>query len=108
MKTAVSLPNELFAEAERVAKRLGLSRSELYARAIAAYVREHAGAAITEAIDRVLASTSEGIDPVLARMQAESVGADEGSYEDWVALPAHRPTKASEPRGRSRKSPRRG
>ena len=39
MKTAVSIPDAVFDAAERLAERLGLSRSELYARAIDAYTR---------------------------------------------------------------------
>ena len=90
MKTAVSLPDPLFEEAERVAERLGLSRSELYARAIARFVREQTGDAISEAINRVVKKTQLSVDPVLVRMQAASLGADEGAFEDWVAAPRAR------------------
>lgn len=90
MKTAISLPDPLFAEAERVADRLGMSRSELYARAIARFVREHSGEAITEAINRALKSAPRELDPVLARMQSQSLGADEGSFNDWVGAKATR------------------
>lgn len=38
VKTAVSLPDELYHRAERLAQRLGRSRSALYAEALAAYV----------------------------------------------------------------------
>ena len=38
MKTAISVPDDLFDRAERLAQRLGRSRSALYAEAIAAYV----------------------------------------------------------------------
>jgi hypothetical protein len=85
MKTAVSLPDPLFEEAERVAARLGVSRSELYARAIASFVREHRGEAITEAINQIVRSTPPKLDPVLSRMQAASIGPDEGAFDEWVA-----------------------
>ena len=84
MKTAISLPDALFEEAERVAARLGVSRSELYARAIARFVREHSGDAITEAINRVVRKLPSTLDPVLARLQTASLGTDEGAFEDWV------------------------
>jgi len=87
MKTAISLPDPLFEEAERVAARLGLSRSELYARAIARFVREQSGDAITEAINRVVQDLPSALDPVLARLQAASLATDEGGLEDWVSLP---------------------
>jgi metal-responsive CopG/Arc/MetJ family transcriptional regulator len=55
MKTAVSLPDNVFASAERLAKRLKISRSQLYGRAIGEYVARHAPDAVTEALDRVCA-----------------------------------------------------
>jgi hypothetical protein len=90
MKTAISLPDTLFKEAERVAARLGLSRSELYARAITRFVREQSGDAITEAINRVVQKLPPALDPVLARLQASSLGTDEGGFEDWVSVPKAR------------------
>lgn len=86
MKTAISLPDPLFEEAERVAARLGLSRSELYARAITRFVREQSGDAITEAINRVV----QKLPPVLVRLQAASLATDEGGFEDWVSVPKPR------------------
>ncbi len=106
MKTAVSLPDALFAEAERVAERLGLSRSELYARAITAFVREHSGEVITATIDRVLLTTKAPLDPELARMQSRSLGTDEGSFEDWVA-PSSSAGRTGARSGTSRASERR-
>jgi hypothetical protein len=53
MKTAISLPDEIFEDAEKLASRLKVSRSELYARALQDYVRQHAPDAVTEAYDRV-------------------------------------------------------
>lgn len=90
MKTAVSLPDPLFEEAERVAARLGLSRSELYARAIGRFVREQSGDAITEAINRVVQKLPLTLDPVLARLQAASLANDEGGFEEWVNVPKPR------------------
>ncbi len=49
MKTAVSVPDEVFEEAEKLAKRLKVSRSELYAKALETYVRQHSPDAVTEA-----------------------------------------------------------
>lgn len=53
MKIAVSIPDEVFQEAERLARRTETSRSELYARALAEYVARHAPDHVTEAMDRV-------------------------------------------------------
>ena len=53
MKTAVSLPDDVFEEAERLARRLKKSRSELYREALAEYVARHAPEVVTESLDRV-------------------------------------------------------
>lgn len=47
MKTAISIPDEIFEEAEKAAKRLGLSRSELFTRAIKAFLMERSERSIT-------------------------------------------------------------
>lgn len=52
MKTAISLPDEVFREAERLARRLKKSRSELYREAVAEYIARHDPDAVTEAMDR--------------------------------------------------------
>ena len=41
MKTAISLPDDLFDSADELAQQLGVSRSELYARAVAEYLAKH-------------------------------------------------------------------
>jgi predicted transcriptional regulator len=67
MKTAVSVPNDVFRAAERTAKRLGISRSELYARAIAKFMSEEAQ--VTAALDRVYANDAGKLDPTLGELQ---------------------------------------
>ena len=47
MKTAISLPDPIFHQAESVAKRLGVSRSELYAKALTEYLRKYNDEQIT-------------------------------------------------------------
>lgn len=51
MKIAVSVPNEVFARAERLAKRLRVSRSELYSRALREYLARHAPDEVTAALN---------------------------------------------------------
>jgi metal-responsive CopG/Arc/MetJ family transcriptional regulator len=41
MKTAISLPDSIFEAAEKLAKRFGISRSQLYANAVTEYLRDH-------------------------------------------------------------------
>ena len=54
MKTAVSLPDQVFQAAERHAKRAHKSRSQLYAEALAEYLTRHSPDEVTEAMNRVL------------------------------------------------------
>ena len=53
MKTAVSIPDDVFAEVERLARRLKKCRSELYSRALREYVARHGAEHITETLDRL-------------------------------------------------------
>lgn len=62
MKTAVSLPDDVFDDAERLARRLHKSRSELYREAIAEYVARHEPDRVTEALDRIAAEPDHGRD----------------------------------------------
>jgi metal-responsive CopG/Arc/MetJ family transcriptional regulator len=54
MKTAVSIPDEIFEEAERLAERLRTSRSRLYSQALREYVRRHAPDHVTDSLNRVV------------------------------------------------------
>lgn len=80
MKTAISLPDPLFKAAEKLAARLGLSRSELYQRALQLLLEKHQAGDVTAALDAVhgQAGTAGSLDPVLARMQFASL-----PQEDW-------------------------
>jgi len=55
MKTAVSIPDEVFERAERLARRSKKSRSQLFSEAVREYVARHAPEEVTEAMDRVCA-----------------------------------------------------
>ena len=59
MKIAVSVPDDVFEEAERLVRRTKRSRSEVYSRALAEYVARHAPDRVTEAMDRAVAEISE-------------------------------------------------
>ena len=53
MKTAVSIPDEVFEKVERLARRGRRSRSEVYSAALREYVARHAPDEVTEAMNRV-------------------------------------------------------
>jgi len=62
MKMAVSVPDDVFEEAERLARRMKRSRSEVYSRALAEYVARHVPDRVTEAMDQALAEISVPVD----------------------------------------------
>jgi metal-responsive CopG/Arc/MetJ family transcriptional regulator len=66
MKTAVSIPDEVYAETERLVRHLNKSRSEVYSLALAEYVARHAPDRVTEALDRVCAELGEERDDFAA------------------------------------------
>jgi metal-responsive CopG/Arc/MetJ family transcriptional regulator len=77
MKIAISLPDDLFDSADDLAERLGLSRSELYARAVAEYLAKHRHGDVTDRLNQVYAEEPSGIEPVLRAAQARSVASSE-------------------------------
>lgn len=78
MKTAISIPDPLFEEAEGLARRLRTSRSDLYARALKAYVGKHRTSKVTEQLNRVYATEAAEVDPLVDAMQWASI-----TREDW-------------------------
>ena len=54
MKTAVSVPDDLFREADRLARRTRRSRSDIYSAALREYVARHESDEVREALDRVV------------------------------------------------------
>jgi metal-responsive CopG/Arc/MetJ family transcriptional regulator len=70
MKTAISIPDPLFEEAEALAHRLQVSRSELYANALRVFVRQHDEAAKRRALDDLYANESSALPVGAARAQA--------------------------------------
>jgi metal-responsive CopG/Arc/MetJ family transcriptional regulator len=67
MKVAVSIPDDVFAEAESLAKSLKASRSEIYSRALGEYLGRHAPDRVTDQMNNVIASVGEEADPFSKR-----------------------------------------
>lgn len=63
MKTAVSIPDDIFERAEGWARRMRQSRSEVYSRALREYVSRHSPDEVTEAMNRVCDVVKEPADP---------------------------------------------
>jgi len=66
MKTAISIPDELFEGAERLARRTKRSRSRLYGDALKEYLARHAPDEVTEAMNRACAEVGEAKDPFVS------------------------------------------
>jgi hypothetical protein len=78
MKTAISLPDELFVSAEALAQQLGVSRSELFANAVAELVARYDRTRLTERLNAVYGDAShEAPDVGLAVLQARSLPHDQ-------------------------------
>jgi metal-responsive CopG/Arc/MetJ family transcriptional regulator len=76
MKTAISIPDLIFREGEKLAARRRVSRSELYVTALEEYLDRHRDDAVTAALNEVYGRTSSALDPGLAALQALSLPAD--------------------------------
>lgn len=72
MKTAISIPDQEFIAADKLAKQLDISRSELYRLAIADYIARHSDDRITDKLNEVYGSAAHGpaVDGNLQAMQA--------------------------------------
>jgi len=78
MKTAISIPDDVFQAAEELSKRLGMSRSELYAKAVATFVKSHKNTRVKETLNAIYATEDSRLDPALMALQALSL-----PKEDW-------------------------
>ena len=66
MKTAISIPDPIFESAEKLAKRLGISRSQLYSNAIDALIEKYRYSGVTEQLDAIY-----HVDPEASRLNQE-------------------------------------
>jgi hypothetical protein len=73
METVVTIPDDVFRKAEDLAAALGLSRSEIYAAALAEFIRERRDLYITERLNEVYVKDDSDLDPVIQQMQTASL-----------------------------------
>ncbi len=66
MKTAVSIPDDIFEKAERLARRSRRSRSDIYSAALREYVARHSPDEVTDAINRVCEQVGDETDEFVA------------------------------------------
>ncbi|HJQ08203.1 MAG TPA: hypothetical protein VJ836_01835 [Candidatus Saccharimonadales bacterium] len=78
MKTAISIPDNTFQSAEKLAKRLGKSRSQLYTQALNSYLEQNGEKGVQELLDKVYATEESQLPPSMRRLQSKVV-----SKEQW-------------------------
>ena len=69
MKTAISIPTPLFQKAERRRRKLGVSRSQLYATALERLLDEEPDSEVTKALESVYGTLESTLDGRLAAAQ---------------------------------------
>lgn len=79
MKTAISIPDPIFESAERLARRLGMSRSQFYSEAVTALVEKHRYQGVTEQLDAIYEVNPEtsSLEPSLEALQSHSLDGEE-------------------------------
>ena len=73
MKVALSIPDEVFESGETLSKRLGVSRSRLYATALAEFVAKNRGGKITARLNAVYGSEESRLPRTIRRLQSRSL-----------------------------------
>ena len=78
MKVAVSIPDDLFESGEQLSKHLGVSRSRLYATALAEYVAKNHGRKVSERLNVIYGAVDSRLPAAVRRLQAKSL-----TLEPW-------------------------
>lgn len=78
MKTAISIPDDVFSAAENFAHQSHLSRSALFTRALVEFLSRRRNEGVTERLNRLYDKENARLDPALARMQSSAI-----SKEKW-------------------------
>jgi metal-responsive CopG/Arc/MetJ family transcriptional regulator len=73
MKITLSIPDDVFESAESLGKRFGVSRSRLYATALAEFVAKHRGRKTTERLNAVYGTEDSGVDATTRRLQHRAI-----------------------------------
>ncbi|OOV42157.1 ChpI protein [Leptospira kirschneri serovar Pomona] len=71
MKTAISIPDELFKTAEKTAKKLGIPRSQLFAKALEEFIQSHSKESVTEKLNKIYNRKSKELKSNIADLSVE-------------------------------------
>jgi metal-responsive CopG/Arc/MetJ family transcriptional regulator len=79
MKTAISIPDPIFEAAEKLAERLGVSRSQLYSRAVNSLIEKYRYSGVTERLDAVYEVNPESgrLEQDIEELQSRSIAEEE-------------------------------
>ena len=86
MQIAISIPDDVFRHAERLAKRLGMARSKLYTVAMSTYLQARSHEGVTEQLNQVYGEenqSSAGLDKVVESLQFKSLARRKSAGEAW-------------------------
>lgn len=74
MKTAISIPDDVFSAAENFAHQSHLSRSALFTRALVEFLSRRRNEGVTERLNRLYDKADSRLDPVISKMQGSVIG----------------------------------
>ena len=77
MKTAISVPDDVFELSERLAKKLKVSRSQVYAMGIRKLAEENDKKALVAKINKVCEEVDTSLSPFWKEMQSRALPKDE-------------------------------
>jgi predicted transcriptional regulator len=73
MKTAISLPDELYSDAEKIAASMGIPRSRLFAKALEEFIDRRKRDGITERLNEVYSGARDSDDTAVSTASLESL-----------------------------------
>ncbi|MBE7412562.1 MAG: ChpI protein [Leptospiraceae bacterium] len=73
MKTAISIPDDLFKNAEKIASKMGIPRSQLFAKALEEFIQRRSKKNITEKLNQVYDEKFQGTDINLKNLSVQAI-----------------------------------
>jgi len=73
MKTAISIPDNIFKKVEKTAKKMGLTRSRFFTVAVEEFIENHNPSQITERLNSIYENEINEIDQIIYSMQIQSI-----------------------------------
>jgi len=78
MKTAISIPDQVFDRAERFAREKKITRSALFTKAVDEFIQHHQQREVTAKLNEVYPEQASSLDPLLSEIQTHSL-----QQEEW-------------------------